>query len=117
MSYRKSTPLFYHVEKTVMKVTLREYGGPIDPTGRRAQVVDTGSLPTAKADELVNLIAQAKIQPPVPDPNGEKGGDIMTYKITVEENGQSVVLRQSDTTQTQAFVDLQNWIKLNGVRT
>jgi hypothetical protein len=89
----------------------------MDPTGRRARVVDTASLSKAMADELVYLVAEAKAQPPVPDANGGKGGDITTYTITVEEDGQTIVLKQSDTTQTQAFVELQNWVKLNGSRT
>lgn len=99
-----------------VKATLREFGGPIDPTGQRARVVDTGSMSKEMADRLAKLVAEAKAQPPGPDMTAGRGRDMMTYSITIEQDGQSIVLKQSDATRTQAFTELQNWIKQNAGR-
>jgi hypothetical protein len=99
-----------------VKATLREFGGPIDPTGQRARIVDTGSMNQETADELARLVAEAKTQPPGPDATAGKGRDMMSYSITIEQDGRSLVLKQSDATRTQAFIDLQNWIKQNATR-
>ena len=99
-----------------MKATLREFGGPIDPTGQRARVVDTGSMSKEMADELARLVAEAKAHPPGADATAGRGRDMMTYSITIEEDGQVVVLKQSDATRTQGFIELQDWIKRNAGR-
>ena len=99
-----------------MKATLREFGGPIDPTGQRARVVDTGSMSKEMADELARLVAEAKAHPPGPDATAGRGRDMMTYSITIEETGQTLVLKQSDATRTEAFVELQDWIKQHAGR-
>jgi hypothetical protein len=41
---------------------------------------------------------------------------MMTYSITIEQDGQVLVLKQSDATRTQAFIELQDWIKQNAGR-
>jgi hypothetical protein len=99
-----------------VKATLREFGGPIDPAGQRARVADTDSMSREMADELARLVAQAKAHPPGPDTTAGRGRDMMTYSITIEEGGQTLVLKQSDATRTQAFVELQDWIKQNAAR-
>ena len=99
-----------------MKATLREFGGPIDPTGQRARVVDTGSMTKETADEFAALVAKAKAQPPHADDTAGRGRDMMTYSITIEDNGQTLVLKQSDATRTEAFAELQDWIKRNAAR-
>jgi Emfourin len=99
-----------------VKATLREFGGPIDPTGQRARVVDTGSMTKETADELMRLAAAAKAQPPSPDATAGRGRDMMTYSITIEHDGETLVLKQSDATRTQAFIELQDWIKRNAGR-
>jgi hypothetical protein len=103
-------------EDTALKATLREFGGPIDPTGRRAHIVDSNEINKEKAEEFVRLAAEAKTQPTVADTGGGKGRDMMTYSITIEADGQVFVLKQSDATRSQAFIDLQAWIKQNGHR-
>jgi hypothetical protein len=99
-----------------VKATLREFGGPIDPTGQRAWIVDTDTMGREKADELTRLVAEAKAHPPGPDATAGRGRDMMTYSITIEEDGHVEVLKQSDATRTQAFVELQDWIKRNASR-
>ena len=99
-----------------MKATLREFGGPIDPTGQRARVVDTDSMSKEMADELARLVAEAKAHPPGTDATAGRGRDMMTYSITIEDDGQALVLKQSDATRTQAFIELQDWIKRNAGR-
>jgi hypothetical protein len=99
-----------------VKATLREFGGPIDPTGQRARVVDTGSMSKEMADELTSLAAAAKAQPPGADATAGQGRDMMTYSITIEGDGQVEVLKQSDATRTQEFIELQDWIKRNAGR-
>ncbi len=75
-----------------VKATLREFGGPIDPTGQRARVVDTDSMSKEMADELARLAAEAKAHPPGPDETAGRGRDMMTYSITIEEDGQAAGL-------------------------
>jgi hypothetical protein len=103
-------------EDTSLKAALREFGGPIDPTGQRARVVDTDSMSKEVADELTRLVAEAKAHPPGADATAGQGRDMMTYSITIEQDGQVLVLKQSDATRTQAFVELQDWIKRNAGR-
>ena len=79
-------------------------------------MADTNEISKEKADEFARLVATAKTQPTIPDTGAGKGRDMMTYSITVEEDGQVVVLKQSDATRSQAFIDLQAWIKQNGHR-
>jgi Emfourin len=64
-------------------------------------------------DELARLVTAAKAHPPGADATAGKGRDMMTYSIAIEEDGQAVVLKQSDATRTQAFIELQDWIKRN----
>ena len=45
-----------------------------------------------------------------------KGLPVPYEALLVEEDGQVVVLKQSDATRTQAFVELQDWIKRNAGR-
>jgi transcriptional regulator GlxA family with amidase domain len=99
-----------------VKATLREFGGPIDPTGQRARVVDTDSMTKEGADKLTRLVAEAKARPPGADATAGLGRDMMTYSITIEDDGQALVLKQSDATRTQAFIELQDWIKQNAGR-
>jgi hypothetical protein len=99
-----------------LKAILREFGGPIDPTGQRAHVADTNEMSKEKAEEFARLVAEAKTQPTVADTGGGKGRDMMTYSITIEQDGQVFALKQSDATRSQAFIDLQAWIKQNGHR-
>jgi hypothetical protein len=99
-----------------LKATLREFGGPIDPTGRRAQAVDTNSMSREMADEFARLAAAAKAQQPLADTTAGQARDMMTYSITIEDDGPPIVLKQSDASRTQAFIDLQAWIKRNGRR-
>jgi hypothetical protein len=103
-------------EGAALKATLREFGGPIDPTGQRARVVDTGSMSKEMADKRARLVAEAEARTPGPDATAGKGRDMMTYSITIEQDGQTLVLKQSDATRTQAFVELQDWIRQNAVR-
>jgi hypothetical protein len=99
-----------------VRAILREFGGPIDPTGRRAQVADTNEISKEKAEEFARLVAAAKTQPIVTETGTGQGRDMMTYSITIEEDDQTSVLKQSDATRSQAFIDLQAWIKQNGHR-
>jgi len=99
-----------------VKATLREFGGPIDPTGQRARVVDTDAMSREMADEFARLVAEARAQPPGADATAGKGRDMMTYSIAIEENGQTQLLKQSDATRTQAFAELQDWIKRHAAR-
>ncbi len=99
-----------------VKATLREFGGAIDPTGQRARVVDTDSMSKEMADELARLVTAAKAHPPAANDTAGRGRDMMTYSITIEEDGQVAVLKQSDATRTEAFIDLRDWIKQNAGR-
>jgi len=101
-----------------MKATLREYGGHIDPLGRRAYVADSAAMTEATVEEFTKLVIEAQAQQPAAGDNGgARGGDVMTYTINIEHGGQPTALKQSDATSTDAFTALQNWLKRYGART
>ncbi|MFD5423744.1 protealysin inhibitor emfourin [Streptomyces sp. NPDC127069] len=93
-----------------MKVTLETYGGLAAAVRRRPQALDTSTLPETDAAELTRLVTTAEATPP---PTGSDGlaRDAMTYAITVEDNGGTTVLEQSDPTMTPAFAALLRWLK------
>ena len=94
-----------------MKATLREFGGPIDPTGRRARVVDSGLMTQGDGGRARETGCRGRGEPPDADSTAGRGRDLMTYSITIEQDGQVVVLKQSDATRTQGFIELQDWIR------
>jgi len=95
-----------------MKVTLEQHGGHLAGMRRPALVVRTDTLPPDAAGELTGLVAAAKAAAPAPA-QGRAGPapDAMSYTITVENGGQPVLLRQSDTDMSQAFAALLDWIR------
>ena len=96
-----------------MKVSLETRGG--QPAGINAQlrpkVVDTASLPEAAASELARLVAAARSAPIPKTEQAERVRDAMSYTITIEDSGAPVVLSQSDTMMSDAFVALRNWVR------
>jgi Emfourin len=94
-----------------MKVTLAEYGGLGAGTAQQPQIVDTGSLPSAKAEELARLVKQAKDAPAFETGLPGKGRDVITYDITIDDGEGPIVMTQTDTKMSTAFGELKNWIK------
>jgi len=96
-----------------MKVILATDGGQAAAVNLRLppKVVDSSALPAVSASELAQLVAAAKSAPAPKEPQPGKARDAMTYKITIEDGGTPVVLTQSDTTMSKAFVALRDWIR------
>ncbi len=94
-----------------MKVTLTKHGGLAAGMRRPSQVADAAALPKAVADELARLVAAAKARPGVPEANPGQARDAMSYSIAIESEGESPVLRQSDTTMSPAFAALVAWLE------
>jgi hypothetical protein len=96
-----------------MKVSLATHGGQIASInlGRRPQVVDSSSLPVSEAEELAHLVAAAKTSQPARDVSRGLARDAMSYTITIEEDGSTVTLDQSDMTASSAFIALRDWIR------
>jgi hypothetical protein len=90
-----------------MKISLATRGGLTAAINLRLppRVVDVDSLPKEAAVELVRLVDTAKNAPPAKAGPGSVA-DAMSYTITVENDGEPVVLRQSDTTMSPAFAAL-----------
>jgi hypothetical protein len=96
-----------------MRVTLAKHGGLAAAINLRlpARVVDTDALPQGAAEELVRLVAAAKAAPVAKEERPGRGGDVMSYTITVEEGGRPTVLKQSDTAMSSAFDALRAWLE------
>lgn len=93
-----------------MRVSLTTHGG-IAATTRMAapaRVLDSAALPAPDAATLARLIAAARAAPP---PGGTRPPDAMGYTITIEDNGQTTTLAQNDTSMTDAFATLRNWLR------
>lgn len=94
-----------------MKVTLTKYGGLAAGIRRPPCIVDSSALPEPTAAELARLVAAVKAAPAVTEERPGRARDAMSYTITVEEDGQPTVLRQSDTAISPAFAALLTWLE------
>ncbi|GJD52008.1 hypothetical protein OPKNFCMD_4770 [Methylobacterium crusticola] len=94
-----------------MKIGLAKHGGLLAGSrlGKPPRIVDTETLEPAAAAELARLVAAAKAAP-VPAP-ARPAPDAQSYTVTVEEDGRSTVLRQSDSAPSKAFADLLAWLE------
>ena len=96
-----------------MKVTLATHGGQAAAINLRLppRVIDAEALPEDAARELAQLVAAAKAAPPAGEQASGRARDAMSYTITVEDDGRSVDLVQSDTTMSPAFAALLSWLE------
>jgi len=90
-----------------MKITLAEHGG-LAGIALPPKVLDADTLNEVDARELKDLVSAAKASKPG---SGGHAFDGAGYTITVEDGGQPVVIKQSDTAMTEAFGHLLSWIK------
>ncbi|MER6631540.1 protealysin inhibitor emfourin [Streptomyces sp. NPDC000987] len=95
-----------------MKVTLATHGGQAAAIRLRLppEVLDTDTLPTNTAAELAELVAAVGPAAGTERPPG-RARDAMSYTITVENDGRTTVLTQSDTTMTPEFAALLGWLE------
>ena len=84
-----------------MKLSLATHGGLAAGMRRPVQTVDTDKLPAAAAREVTAAVAAARASPGGAD--SAKARDAMSYVVTVEEDGASTELRQSDATLSPEF--------------
>jgi hypothetical protein len=94
-----------------MKVTLAKHGGWQASLRRPPLVVDGASLTPEEADELARLVAAAKAVANAPDKRSASAPEAMKYIVTVEHDGEPILLRQTDTNLTPAFAALMTWIE------
>ncbi|MFJ4526376.1 protealysin inhibitor emfourin [Streptomyces sp. NPDC088810] len=94
-----------------MKVSLARHGGQAAAIRLRQppDVVDTDTLPQPAAAELTRLVAAAL--PAGGEDRPGRARDAMSYTITVENNGHTTDLTQSDTTMSPPFAALLNWLQ------
>jgi hypothetical protein len=99
-----------------MKVTLATHGGQAAAMRFRLppRVLDADLLPANTAAELAELVAA--VGPATDLAAGEErppglARDAMSYTITVEDDGRTRVLTQSDTTMTPQFAALLDWLE------
>lgn len=94
-----------------MKVTLTKHGGLAAGIRRSPDVVESSVLPEPVAAELVKLVAALKAAPVVSEEKPGRARDAMTYTISVDEDGQVSVFRQSDTGMSEAFANFLTWLE------
>jgi hypothetical protein len=97
-----------------MKVTLATHGGQAAAIRLRLppKAVDTDALPENAATELSRLV-KAALHAPKEDREDRpaQARDAMSYTITVDEEGRSTALTQSDTTMSPEFAALLDWLE------
>src|SRR5689334_22552928 len=94
-----------------MKVTLAKHGGWQAPLRLPPRVVDGNSLTAGELSELIRLLDAAKGAANAPDERLSRAQEAMKYTITIEDDSEPIVLRQTDTTLTPAFAALITWIE------
>jgi hypothetical protein len=95
-----------------VKVSLKTHGGWGAPIYRALppKAVEVDELPKEEAGALLRLIDAAKRAPaPKEEPSHESVPKGMSYTITIEEDGEPVVLHQSEN-MSPAFEALLNWL-------
>ncbi|MFF5703607.1 protealysin inhibitor emfourin [Streptomyces sp. NPDC012794] len=94
-----------------MRVSLVSYGGLAAGAGLRRppQVLDADTLPPDDEAELRRLVAAAAATPPPEDAG--RARDAMGHRVTVEDDGRSTVLEQSDAAMSPAFAALVTWLR------
>jgi Emfourin len=99
-----------------MKITLAKHGGLAAGVYRALPplLVDTDALLPATVTDLAKLVAAAKAAPPIKEEIPGRSRDAMSYTITIEDDGQSTTLHQSDTNMSQAFATLLTWLERYG---
>src|SRR3954453_12766490 len=100
-----------------MKVTSTTHGGQLAATNRPPCIVESSALPELAAAELARLVAAVKAVPAIKDKRAGRAGDVQSYTITVEEDGQTTVFRQSDTAMSPAFDALRTWLQRKSAAT
>jgi hypothetical protein len=83
--------------------------GGRDPARPTPPVLDAAKLPPAETAELTRLVSAAKADPPAQEAKPGRALDAMSYTITVE-NGQRIVLTQSDASMSPAFAALLGFL-------
>ncbi|MCP3394746.1 hypothetical protein NLM27_39005 [Bradyrhizobium sp. CCGB12] len=95
-----------------MKISLAQHGG--QGAGvflqRPPLVVDCGALDPTQAKELGELAAAATSAGP-PPPKPERSRDLMSYSISIEDNGHETVLSGADTAMSPEFAKLLAWLQ------
>lgn len=79
---------------------------------RPDQVVDGARLSGEAQAELKGLVAAARAAQSAETPASPgRGRDTMSYSVTVDDGGQPLVLKQSDSTMTPAFTALLEFLE------
>ncbi|MGW7819541.1 protealysin inhibitor emfourin [Streptomyces puniciscabiei] len=97
-----------------MKVTLATHGGQAAAIHLRLppRALDTDVLPENAAAELAQLVAAAgPAAEEAEEERHDRAPDAMSYTITVEDEGRSTVLTQSDAAMSPAFAALLGWLE------
>ncbi|GGW16135.1 hypothetical protein GCM10018980_17510 [Streptomyces capoamus] len=95
-----------------MKVSLARHGGQAAAIRLQQppEVVDTDTLPRSAATELTRLVAAATASAPAVSDRPGRARDAMSYTITVQDDGVTTDLTQSDTTMSPEFAALLDWL-------
>lgn len=92
-----------------MRVTLTTRGGLAAAIGPRVRVVSSDALDAEGEQELRRLVADASSASR--DADDRAGRDVMSYTVTVDDDGDVRELRASDTTMSAAFAALLSWLE------
>jgi hypothetical protein len=93
-----------------MRVTLAVRGGLAAAIGPRVRVVSSDALDAQQERELRRLVSAAVASPPVRGAD-DRGRDVMSYTITVDDGGAERRLTGSDTSMSPSFAALLEWLE------
>jgi hypothetical protein len=93
-----------------MKITLTKHGGFAAGMFRPPSIVASSTLTAADAAELSRLVTAVKMSPAERGEEPGQARDAMSYTMTIEEDGETTVISQSDINMSPAFADLMQWI-------
>ena len=93
-----------------MKITFAQYGGWTAGLRLQPKTVDSSTLPKEEAAKLAPLVSAAKAGCKGLEGAGQ-ARDAVAYKVTIDGDGETTVLRASDANMPPGLSDLIDWIK------
>lgn len=93
-----------------MKVTLEKHGG-MAAIRHPPVTIDAAELNEYERSELEQLIHQVQREAPRSQASPDRMRDAMSYRISVDEGGQTADYRQSDINMSEAFARLMDWLQ------
>lgn len=94
-----------------MRVSLEKHGGFGAGLRHPARIVDSSALAEPQQVELSQLVSAVKAATPSLSKESGHMRDAMTFVISVDDDGNSMVFRQTDLGMSEPFGQLLTWLE------